>query len=89
LRRALDNVSNFYAGSDILWLTREAVKVDGAKEGEEFDTMLRELREVFVDHFQCAFKHIFHDCRDLVFHKRLRSEVSHRGFNNVEKKFHI
>jgi hypothetical protein len=63
------------------------MKVDGTKEGEEFDTMLRELREVFVDHFQCAFKHIFHDCRDLVFHKRLRGEVSHHIWNNLEKRF--
>ncbi len=47
------------------------MKVDGTKEGEEFDAMLRELREVFVDHLQCAFEHIFHDCRDLIFHKRL------------------
>jgi hypothetical protein len=33
--------------------------------------MLRELREILVNHLQCTLKDIFHDCRDLVFHKWL------------------
>ena len=57
-------------------LTRETMEVDSTEEGEEFNPMLREFREVLVDHFQCAFKHIFHNCGDLIFHKRLNIEVS-------------
>lgn len=49
----------------------EAVQVDGFEEFEEFDTMLRIFGEVFVDHFQRAFKDIFHDRRNLVLHEAL------------------
>jgi hypothetical protein len=52
-------------------LTRETVKVDGAEECEEFDSVLRELREVLVDHLKGAFKDVLHNGRHLVFHEGL------------------
>jgi hypothetical protein len=56
--------------------TREAVKVDGTKEGEEAHSMFRKFGEVLVNHFQCAFKHILHDNGNLVLHKSLELKVS-------------
>jgi hypothetical protein len=47
------------------------VEVDGPEKVEELDTVLRELREVLVDHLQSALKDILHDDGDLVFHERL------------------
>ncbi len=52
------------------------MEVDSTKQGEKLDPMLRELGEILVDHFQCTLKYIFHDCRDLIFHKRLKNDVS-------------
>ena len=48
------------------------MKIDGAEECEEFDSVLRELGEVLVNHFKCALKHILHDGRYLILHQRLR-----------------
>ena len=53
--------------------SRKAVKINGAEECEEFDSVLRELREVLVDHLQCALKYILHDGGYLIFHKRLQT----------------
>jgi hypothetical protein len=52
-------------------LTREAVKIDGAEECEKFDSVLRELREVLINHLECAFKHILHNGRYLILHESL------------------
>ena len=59
--------------------TREAVKVNGAKEGEKFNSMLRKLGEVFINHLQCAFENILHDRGHLIFHESLH--LSQYGFN--------
>ena len=53
--------------------TREAMKIDGAEECEEFDSVLRELRKVLVDHLKRAFKDVLHDGRHLVFHEGLET----------------
>lgn len=58
--------------------TRETVKVNSTEKGEEFNSVLGKLGEVFVDHFQCALKDILHDSRNLIFHKRLSICVSDR-----------
>ena len=47
------------------------MKVDGAEEREEFHSVLRELREVLVDHLKGAFKDVLHNGRYLVFHEGL------------------
>jgi hypothetical protein len=49
------------------------MKIDGAEEGEEFDSVLGELGEVLVDHLKRAFKDILHDCRHLIFHEGLEN----------------
>jgi len=47
------------------------VQVDGSKEVKKLDSMLRELREVLVNHLEGALEDIFHNDRDLVLHQRL------------------
>jgi hypothetical protein len=54
-------------------LTRETVQVDGAKEGEEFHSVLWELGEVLIDHLKCTLENILHNGRYLVLHKSLTS----------------
>jgi hypothetical protein len=76
LRSATNLVSHHFTLTHLLGLTWEAVKVDSTKEREKLDTVLWELREILVDHLQCTLKYIFHDRGDLVFHERLKIEVS-------------
>ena len=49
----------------------EAEEIDCFKQFEEFDAVLRILREVFIDHFECAFKDVLHDGGYLVRHEAL------------------
>jgi len=66
------NALESYNQTHLEEFTREAMQVNGTEECEELDTMLREFGEIFVDHFQSAFKHIFHDSWHLILHERLR-----------------
>jgi hypothetical protein len=56
-------------------LTRETVQINSTKECKEFDSVLRELGKVLVDHFQSAFKHILHNRRNLILHERLKTKL--------------
>lgn len=53
-------------------LTGETVEVDCFEQFEEFDSVLRVLGEVLVDHLERTFEYILHDRRHLVFHKALQ-----------------
>ena len=63
--------------------TREAVQVDGPQQIEELDTVLREVREVLVDHVQRAFKDVLHDDRNLVFHQILEPVLAAGKWSQV------
>lgn len=53
-------------------LTRETVEIDRFEQFEKFDSVLRVLGEVLVDHLERTFKDILHNSWHLVFHKALR-----------------
>ena len=71
LKKSCTVVRKYSAAHEAENFTREAVKVNGAKERKEFDSMLRELREVLVDHLKGALKNILHDSRYLILHESL------------------
>lgn len=55
-------------------LTWETVEVDSTKKSKELNTMLWELREIFVDHLKRTLEHILHDRGNLVLHERLNQK---------------
>ncbi len=87
---------NFSIETRIIMLTRETVEIDRFEQFEKFDSVLRVLGEVLVDHLERTFKDILHDRWHLVFHKalqdvsnnldsshrtRLAERYGHRGFS--------
>jgi hypothetical protein len=49
------------------------MQVDSPQEVEKLNSMLGELREVFVDHLESALEDVLHNYGNLIFHERLRS----------------
>jgi hypothetical protein len=58
----------FELGTIKLQQGREAIQIDRLKQFKELNTMLWILVEIFVDHFQRAFKDAFHYGRYFVIH---------------------